>query len=231
MYLEADRLDGKTLGYLYSAARCEHKGGRHDQAIEHDGKVIANAPAGDPLVEKSTRHKATCQAAVTRQREEAARAEAAKRRAAEAEARKRAAAEAKRKAEQEAEARRQQAALRARSEADAWRRPTGWATIAVGVAAVGAGVWMLSTGSDDLANLEAKLAKRDASEKIIGITYEDATQQQEAANRKTGVGAALVGAGLLSGGLGAWLVWTSRDQRVTVQPFNRYRGVRVTMRF
>ena len=48
MYLEAYRLDAKTLGYLYSAARCEHKGGRYNEAIEHYGKVISNAPAGDP---------------------------------------------------------------------------------------------------------------------------------------------------------------------------------------
>ena len=227
MYLEAHKLDPNTLGYLYSAARCEQKAGKFDRAIEHYSAVLARASSGDPLALKSAQHKAECEAAW--RKVQADKAEAARK------------AEATRKAEaaRKAEAQRKAAALAhkagapgvAAKQPDGWRKPTGWATIAVGVAAVGAGVYLLNAGSSELAELEAQLAKRDANDKIIGITYDDAEVRQGSANRKTGLGGALLGAGLLSGGIGAWLVWTSPGKRVSVKPYNRFRGVHVTMRF
>ncbi len=56
LFLQAYRLDPAFLGYLYSAARCAHKGGDLDAAERDYRAFVERAAAEDPMRERADQH-------------------------------------------------------------------------------------------------------------------------------------------------------------------------------
>ena len=87
----------------------------------------------------------------------------------------------------------------------------GWATVGAGAASVLAGAGVYVAAMADRTALDERLAVVPESGLIEGIAWDDARQQADRIGRYKTVGAALVGAGALAAGLGAWLLVDRRQ--------------------
>ncbi len=238
LYRKAFDIDPATLGYLYSAARCEQKAEQYEAAMRHYDTFLLRAPPDDALRSKAEGYRAECETALEAQRRKAQELEQ------------------KRKAEQLREAKRAEEARKQREAAQAaaagpqvkgkpvtsvvshsvpaWRRPVGWISVAVGVAAVGAGAFFVQDGRSTLDKLDSdlKLAKDSSADGIIRSLSRDVAESRERdGNRSVGIGGAMLGAGLVSGGLGVWMLFSGSSKRIAVQPRPDLRGLRVSLKF
>ena len=118
--------------------------------------------------------------------------------------------------------------------APVWRRPAGWISVAFGVAAVGAGAYFVQDGRSTLDKLDSdlKLAKESSSDGIIRTLSRGVAESREReGNRNVGIGGAMLGAGLVSGGLGVWMLFSGSSKRIAVQPRPDLTGLRVSLKF
>lgn len=239
LYRKAFDIDAATLGYLYSAARCEQKAEQFEAAMRHYDTFLTRAPADDALRAKAESFREECAAALEAQR----RKEQEQKRADEE----------KRKEEEQRETRRAEEARKRREAAaaapqvkgkpvtsvvshpvPAWRKPVGWIGVAVGVAALGAGAYFVQDGRSTLDKLDSDLkqAKESSTDGIIRTFSRDAAESREReGNRSVSLGGAMLGAGLVSGGLGVWMLFSGSSKRIAVQPRPDLKGLRVSLKF
>lgn len=255
MYHEAFGLDGKTPGYLFSAARCEQKAGAFAEAIEHFRRFAELADAGDPLIAKAAAYRKECA-------DELARQQAAQReqRVREQQAREQ---QAREQQVREQQAREQQARERAalarvsaqKSEGKptapnagsagpavalkaspnlARRERWGWVAAAAGAASIGIGAWQIGDGLTARSDLDAQLraaAGASLDGKVRTMSQEAALARESRADLSIKVGAALAGVGAVSGGVALWLLLAPDGERVTLRPRRDLRGAQLTVRF
>jgi hypothetical protein len=109
-----------------------------------------------------------------------------------------------------------------------WQRPAAWTSLGVGVLAAGLGAALLVGTSAAQADLDAKIAKKDATGKTVGISYAAAEEEQAALNLRGNLGWGAVALGLAVGGAGTWLLITVPEgPRVALAPCGRGLAVRV----
>lgn len=232
MYREAFGMDRKQIGYLYSAALCEQKAGNHTAAQRDYETVLSLSMPEDPLAVKARNHLQEVRAAQIA----AHRAEAEKRR------QQRLANEVAAKAARDKAAAAQRTnkpaaiANTALAADPAWHKPAGWASVALGIVAVGVGGWVLVDGMSDVDDLKTKLAKDPKSGKIEVIARADALAEQDAANSKQRMGAGVLAVGVAVAATGAWLLQPSSppkngQQRSTLAPLIGARGLVWTTSF
>ena len=118
------------------------------------------------------------------------------------------------------------------ADANAWRRPTGWSSLAVGAVMVGAGGWLLAQVVDDQGQLDAKVSQRNAGGQVVGIDATTYNSEQDRLDRNTVVSGALLGVGVVAAGVGGWLLWRRpAAASVTLLPRLDGRGARLLVRF
>lgn len=234
LFRQAFRTDAKLPGYLYSAARCAQHGGLWARAIEDYQRFQAFAPFGDPLLAKAAEYLQEARAALARETE-AARL-AAQVRAAPAPALVSPAARELPAAPAPAiPAPRPIAgplAVLSTSQREpasplAWRRPAGYSALATGLVGLGVGGYCLLRGRNEVAALQADLAKTDAHGDIVGVARPEALARQDTARGHQAIGGTLLGVGVAMAAVGGYLAFTQPTSHVTLAPT----GVQVAWRF
>ncbi len=217
-YHQAAALDPSQGGYLYSAARCEQKSQQYAAAAKNYRRFLKGADESSGLAAKARSHLAECQRALEKRRAHQAALRLAAQRAA-----------ARKAAAQAAKARGKGAGsgVGVNKGAAAPTNVTAWSTIGGGVVLAGVGGWLLVSAAGIISDLEPKL-RPGAGGTIDGISYDDATAEQSRANVRQGTGIALIAAGVVAGGVGAWMLLDSPKRRVTLVPTGRGGLLRVS---
>lgn len=227
LYLQSWQLDGKEVGYLYSAARCFHKASLWEKAAVRYREFLQKAPGNHPGREKAEEYLSECDKLAV-----AAREQERKRKDEERKAQDRAAEEKRKQIEQAAkaaaakelaakeQAAREAAALVAKrqAEAEAWKTPAGWSALGIGAATLAVGAVWIGGGLADRSDLQTDLAKKDDAGRIVGVSRSVALQRQTAANNDIALGSALMGAGVALAGVGGWLLLSRPAASVAVSP-------------
>ena len=117
-------------------------------------------------------------------------------------------------------------------DAQAWRRPTGWSSVVVGVVALAGGGWVLAGYATDQRSLDGKVAQRDVGGRVVGIDAATYGTEQDRLDRSAALGGALVGVGVLAASVGGWLILsTPAASQVTLAPIPSGRGAVLSVRF
>lgn len=214
LYLQAWQTFPKEPGYLYSAARCFHKGGRWDEAEKRYDEFVRTAPSDHPShskalgyrdeVRKVRSDEKVRQQAIERLQQEQARLAEERRRLQLQQAEAKKAQDVQREAAREAQLR---AAADLRARQGEGRTAAGWSLVGVGALAGGLGGWMLWSGLAEAEALRGDLALVDAKTgKIIGITHREAEAARASALRSQAIGGTALGLGALAASAGVWLL-------------------------
>jgi len=235
MYREAFNTDRSQVGYLYSAALCDQKGGNFTAAERDYRKVLGLVTPEHPLAAKAQKHAAECQASlVAKQRSDAARRraewqrkQAAAKRARQARAR--AALAAQKRKNKAAQLRKLEMAKKPE-----WQRPVGWGAIAAGMITAGVGGWLIIDGMADIESLQSKLDRTDDAGQINGIHRDDAVTAQDDANTKQLGGGAAIAVGVAIASVGAWMLApdpVKKGTKTSLAPSANGRGLVMTVQF
>ena len=210
MFHAAFRADPETPGYLYSAARAEHKAGKLALAEAHYVEFLRKAPADDPLVSKAKAYSAELVTARV-----------------EAERKTRAAADKKAVAEkavaptpatlQPATTDPAPSAGDKPAQAGGWQSTAGWASLGAGVLALGAGGYMVVAALGDASDLDQQLDAGEIDADAAKERRDDAVGQQTTGYLVASAGVALAALG------GFWLMTAPDGAQVSfaVDPYRR----------
>jgi len=201
LFRDAYKLDPTKAVYLYNAGRAEHKRGELQAALKTYREVLEHKQL-EPAIELRARRFSDEVEAALKAREAKA--------AAQAQAR---AAEAARLKKQQELA----AAVRT-------RKYMGYGGVGAGAALLGVGGWLLASWSADQAALDDRVDKKDASGKVIGISSDAYTAEQDRIDLLGISGAAAAGVGVVAAGLGAWWLLSAdapADVSISPDPVNR----------
>lgn len=207
-YRAAYRIDPKVPAYVYSSARCFHRAGQWQKAVEDYERYLAFAPKGDPQLAKAQEYLTEARVELAKQQEKDKELAAEQARKAAAEQKERE--EAARQAAAAAAAQAMANARANQAESTSWQRPAGFVAVSAGVASLAAGAVFFVMSSSEVADLKAKLTATNNTGLITGITRDQALAEQSTANVHKAVGGALLGAGAVLGGLGAYWLLTGQ---------------------
>jgi len=224
LYRQAATIDPATVEYLYSAALCESKAKRWQEAEKAWEIFLRRAPTSHALRAKASKR---WQQAKEERKKAADAAQQAAKRAAEQKAAQKAAAAAAAKlaAERKAKA---DAAARARAAAGTTRL-LAWGGVGAGVVAAAAGGWLTFDALDQADALEEQLNNKDSAGKVVGIDRDDALARQESANTRMAIGVSLMTVGAVMAGAGIW--WLSGQPATSSAVVPTGRGLVWAVRF
>ncbi len=216
LYREAWMADPATLGYLYSVARCEHKGGRFDAAVrdyEELLKVVGEKP--NPMAIKSKKFLTEARAQLAEQKKHEAELLDKARKQAEEDKRKALAAE-KAKAAGANAAKSAPVVTKPAGRDGTLQRSLGWVAIGAGIVMAGtAGGLYLVAGSDRKA-LDGRLDDLKTGKDQKFTQKQARAQADDIAQQKT-IAAVIGAASFAAIGGGAYLLYAA-PQRTAWTP-------------
>lgn len=227
LYHQAYRVDPSFLGYLYSAGRCEQKGGKIDAAERDYRAFLARAPADDAVAARARAHLD----AILEQRAKAPPPEPAQVTPPANDAPAPAVApDPPRPAPVPAAATPPPAAIGAGAPVPTpadWKRPVGWACVGTGSALLVAGGAFAVLGWMDRADLQSRLDQRSEG-LIVGMTPAEAHAAERDYRGRYALGGILGGVGALAVATGAWMWATAPQTSVGLQALPGGAAVRLS---
>jgi tetratricopeptide (TPR) repeat protein len=233
LYMQAYEVDPDTLGYLFSAGRACHKGGKIAAAEKHYAEFLAKSgKTKSALVDKARQYLLDVQ---SQQKAELKR--------------KLAVAEAKVEAIKTAD----KADKKAAAGGDAPTAPTkevanapaaattatttqapnvlAWSIAGSGVVSGAIAVMLYLDVLDQRSELDALYQQVDAKGKITGISHEEANNKSQDIETTNTTAAILGGIGVAATGLGAYMLLSKPSSSVAIHPGLDLSSVVLTMRF
>lgn len=115
---------------------------------------------------------------------------------------------------------------------DAWKRPTGWASVGVGALLLGAGAWLAVSYASGQSALDEKTGQTNAAGQITGVTWAAYETEQTRLNGQAAARSGLIAGGAVVAGAGIWMLLTANKtpQRAALVPMGS-RQVGILVRF